>query len=198
MLHRIIRRYQICPANIEETTYMKAFPQFALLAAILFVLGAPVFADDLPLPLQAILSVKVMEQDAKLTPAGGVVKIGIVGADAKSLAAQFDSLQAKGVTVKGASLSASALAAGWEASASDYNVIYILSGSAVAGAIKATRGAQVLSICGADGEASAAKGVAVGLALSDGKPKIFLNITAAMKEGQEFSAQMLTLATVVK
>jgi hypothetical protein len=182
---------------IQGELIMKKFSGALLLLVMSSVLGLPAFADDLPLALQAVLSVRVMEQDNKLTPSGGTVSIGIIGGDAQGLAAQFAQLNGKGVTVKGASITATPLSSGWESSASNYNVIYILSGSA-SSAIKATRAAQVLSISGTNGADNAAAGASVGLAMEDGKPKIYLNMTGVMAEAQEFSAQMLTLATVLK
>lgn len=153
----------------------------------------PALADDLPAPIQAALLTKVLEQDTKLS--GAEISITVVGN--KDVADQLEQLKAKGVKVKGADITVSS-AASVKGLSGKCNVLYLASAGDTAEAVKYAEANKILLASGKNAEDAVKAGAAIGFSLSEGKPKILLNPAAMVKQGQEFEAQLLTLATIVK
>lgn len=79
-------------------------------------------------------------------------------------------------------------------------VLYITKGNTqyLNDILKITKQLKVLTIIGDNPIYHVKKGVSIGLGTKKNRPKIFINLKSSVKEGCQFSGQLLSLAELVK
>jgi len=160
--------------------------------ALLLMMTGSIYSQDVPAMLQVRLILKILSMDNNIERFGGTIKIG-VSSDAALSAFQG----ASDMKVSAKSFSVSMMSS--PADIGQYGVVYIdknWAGNYSACAQKAAA-SKALMICNEE-EAIQGNLGAVAFKVVDGKPKIFINIDNAKKQGSDFPANFLKMAVLVK
>ncbi len=142
-----------------------------------------------PVSVQAAIFLKLLEFDKNIS-SGGSINVYVVGSSEFAAAMK----QAVGKAVGGATIGKVVEGAGLPADKP--SVIYIGTASALGEIQKYTTTNKILSISGLPELAS--KGVTLTVGISEGKPKIMLNLTASKDEGIDWNPAILKVAATVK
>lgn len=178
-----------------------------LAIALLFSLSLPLKAEEsAPFDVQAKIFAKAMEYDRKLLRHDAeIVRVAFLeGPGAAEVRAVLDALGPAGVTIAGKPVStvratytdAPSLVT-WLAE-SKCAALFIPQGmsSSLADILGACRAAQVGSLAGDASDVAA--GVAFGVAVEEGKPRMLVNLKQARAEGSDYTAQFLRLGRIVE
>jgi hypothetical protein len=161
------------------------------LLVLLSLFGAGFCGDveTAPVTIQAAIFLKLLAFDKNIS-AGGTITIYVAGS--ADFAAEMK--KAEGKTVGGATIGK--VVEGTGAPSEKPSVIYIGSESSLASLVAFTRGNKILSITG--NPDLVAKDVTLGVGVSEGKPKILLNLSASKEEGIDWNPAILKIAAAIK
>ncbi len=155
---------------------------------LLMLFAAVVYAEDkAPPEIQAALFVKLIGFDKTLS---GNISICVIGAP------EFAAEMKKGIgkdigSVKLASVSESAGLPSEKPS-----VVYLGDTSKLAEVIAYTRSNHILSMTGIPELVE--KGISLGIGVSEGKPKVMLNMTSSKEEGRDWNPAILKVAKTIQ
>ncbi len=187
-----------------------------ILAIVFFVLSiSGSFAKSLPPKVQALLLIKLLPYDRNIEQkiTENTINIGILYNpvetsslnEMKKIRSILEKLKPR-VKIKGATLKVYAIPF---AEIQDLHsilktrkikILYITKGleDFIGNIVKLTRKLKILSVTGYEVEKSVRRGITIGLGIKNRRPKIYVNLKSAIKEGCDFSSQFLALAEIVK
>jgi len=164
--------------------------------------------------IQAALTLKILLYDKNLDASirNSTVGVGICYKNTEKsktcldeMIVSFEKLKTKGLKIRDYDIKfypimlSSADALRNELVQNSVNVLFISCGiSDVRDIIAITQEQKILSVVGNFPGELVAKGVSIGLTIKNGKPSILLNLESSIKEGRGFSAQFLSLVSIVK
>jgi hypothetical protein len=166
--------------------------RFYISFLIIISFALSIFGEDIgtaPVSVQAAIFLKLLEFDKNIS-SGGSITVYVVGSSEFASAMK----QAEGKAVGGATIGK--IVEGTGLPAEKPSVVYIGSASMLSEIQKYTTSNKVLSITGLPDLAS--KGVTLTVGISEGKPKIMLNLTASKDEGIDWNPAILKVAATVK
>ncbi len=180
-----------------------------IIALTLFLASAVGAAQEVPSNLQAAIFYKVLAYDYNLTKQSGNDITIVVVTDNKS-AGQQDTISAGFQNISGQKLGSKTIKIvpisvsnpgklESQVTSAGGNIIYIAEGSAddvVSKVIQLAEKKQLSTLCGS--ERLTEKGIAIGLTVEGGKPKIVINLPASQRQGMKLSSKVLRLAKVLK
>jgi hypothetical protein len=152
----------------------------------------PIFSEDIgiaPIPVQAAVFLKLLEFDKNIS-SGGSITIYVVGSPDFAAAMK----KAEGKAVGAATIGK--VIEGPGVPSEKPSVIYIGSESVLSQLQTYTSANKVLSITGNPEFVS--KGVSLSVGISEGKPKIMLNLSASKDEGVDWNPAILKVAATIK
>lgn len=156
---------------------------------VVLVTSAPAATVEVPIKLQTALLKKVMSYDKTLQRAQGVevlvVYDGAPGVEHAEVARAFNDLSVSSRVVALADV---------ETSLGPTSVIYVNQGSVSVKEVSRRHG--VLTIGGHHSLVESGD-IVIGIALMDGKPRIFINRATLHESGHELSSKLLELATLI-
>jgi len=169
--------------------------------------ATPALASDVPVAIQSDLVVKLASYDKNMrTRAGDSVRTLIVvkGGDAESerFGAQFAAGMARAERIAGlphtetvlAYIDAKSLAMACRERRAAIVVIAAELGAEVEAIREALADSKILSVM--PSAAAVRRGIVLGFELEDGKPKLFLNLTQALRQGVAMSADVMKLMRI--
>jgi hypothetical protein len=180
-----------------------------LIAMMIFVFGSLANAQGVPNNLQAAIFYKVLAYDYNIqSQPGSDITIAVV-IDGKT-SGQKDAIEAGfkkiagqklgGKTVKIATINISNAGELDSMIASlGGDIIYVAEGSAdstIAKVIQIANQEKYATLCGS--EQLTQKGLAIGLTVEDGKPRIVINLPASRSQGMKLSSKVLRLAKILQ
>lgn len=142
-----------------------------------------------PVPIQAALFLKLLEFDKNIS-SGGSINIYVIGSS--EFAGEMK--KAEGKTVGAAKIGK--VIEGSDLPSEKPSVIYIGNASMLSKVQTYTTANKVLSITGIPDLTS--KGVTLAIGISEGKPKIMLNLSSSKDEGIDWNPAILKVAATVK
>lgn len=172
--------------------FLKKIIFCSTLSLLLGLTAQPTFSEDIgiaPIPIQAAIFLKLMEFDKNIS-SGGTITIYVVGSPDFAAAMK----KAEGKAVGAATIGK--VIEGTGVPTEKPSVIYIGSESVLSQLQTYTSTNKVLSITG--NPELVAKGVSMSVGISDGKPKIMLNLSASKDEGIDWNPAILKVATIIK
>ncbi|MDY6989918.1 MAG: YfiR family protein [Thermodesulfobacteriota bacterium] len=175
---------------------MRQRKPFALVVCLCLILAFcendSLFAQDIdeaPPKLQAALFVKLLAFNKGLA-SGGDISIYVVGSQA------FATAMKSGIGQRIGQGKISAVTTGDGLPTEKPEVIYVGNASMTDKVIEYTRANGIMSITGKPAQVK--KGVALGVGVREGKPKILLNLSASKAEGIDWNPALLKIATVFR
>ena len=177
-----------------------------LVTLTIFFISLVCYGQGVPSNLQAAIFYKVLAYDYNIqTKSGDEITIYVV-IDNKTTG-QRDAIEAgfkkiagqklAGKTIKLAVITAGELDDAIVSSSGE--IIYVPDGatdSTVTKVLQIARNNKHATLCGNEGLAE--RGVAIGLTVEGGKPKIVINLPASQAQGMKLSSKVLRLAKVIK
>ncbi|MCU0822128.1 MAG: YfiR/HmsC family protein [Spirochaetes bacterium] len=163
-----------------------------LIVIAILLMTVNIYAQEVPAALQVRLILKILSMDNNLERFGGTIKIGV---SSESFLSAFQG--ATDMKVSGKSFSVSMMSSPGDIG--NYGVVCVdknWAGNYGAASQKAAASKALMFV----NEESAIEGNlgAITFKVVDGKPKIFINIDTAKKQGSDFPANFLKMAVLVK
>lgn len=152
----------------------------------------PTFSEEIstaPVAIQAAIFLKLLEFDKNISGSGAIT-ICVVGSPEFAAAMK----KAEGKTVGSATIGK--VFEGTGTPTEKPSVIYIGSESVLSQLQTYTKANKILSITGTPD--FVAKGVSLAVGISEGKPKIMLNLSASKDEGIDWNPAILKVAAAIK
>jgi hypothetical protein len=182
-------------------------PYLVALSILLFSIVAG--AQGVPVNLQAAIFFKALAYDYNLQ-AKSVNELTIVVVTDSKSASQKSALAGGFSKISGQKLGSKTIKVTFvsvsgagdlepKVASEDGNIMYIAEGSsdAVLNKMIQIAGKQKIpTLCGS--EALVTKGIAIGLTVEDGKPKIIINLAASQKQGMKLSSKLLRISKIIK
>jgi len=145
--------------------------------------------DEAPAKLQAALFVKSLAFNKGLA-SGGDISIYVMGSP------EFATAMKSGIGKPVGQARISAVTTGEGLPTEKPEVIYVGNASMTNTVIEYTRANGIMSMTGQPDQVK--KGVALGVGVREGKPKILLNLSASKAEGIDWNPALLKIATVFR
>jgi hypothetical protein len=166
--------------------------KLVLVAIVLALLTVKVYSQDVPLPLQTKLMLKICSMDRNFTRFGDPVKIGV---SSENFLKELNATKGK-MTIKGKDFSAEIM--GSPDDISKYKIVYIgKNWESHYGVIAdKAKSSQSLVFCETENGVLSGGG-AVSFKVVGGKPKIVVNLENAKQQGSDFPANFLKVTVVV-
>jgi hypothetical protein len=190
---------------------MRLSPRSLVLSALLAIPSASVLAQDMDVPVgtQVSVLVKVIGFDRQLpvrAPTELVIGIAFQGGSRasrvakeearRSFAAERAGINGVPIRVESIDLDTEPLDAALRRLTPTFLYVTPLRAADIDAIVVATRAARVTTMTGVARYVS--RGLAIGVALHDGRPRILVNLEAARLEGADLASELLKLATIVK
>jgi hypothetical protein len=194
-------------ATIRSSIKYLQRPTLCLTFALVTTLGiAPSvgWSQSIPANLQAAIFFKVLSYDGNIPSKDGSAITIYVVTDSKTAGQKAAFLagfgKLKGQQIGGKTINISAVTAAEASNVANSNTILYVAAGSDDSTIKKVLAVAVAKKCATLGgsEALAQKGLAVGLSVEGGKPKIVINFPASQKQGMKLSSKVLRLAKVIK
>lgn len=158
----------------------------------MFFLSQPGFCEDFgtaPVSLQAALFLKLLAFDKNIS-SSGTVTVYVVGSP--EFASEMKNAEGKPI----GSATLGKVIEGPNVPSEKPSVIYIGSESSLAEILTYTKGNKILSITG--NPVLISKDVSLFVGVSEGKPKIMLNLSSSKDEGIDWNPAILKVAATIK
>ncbi len=182
---------------------------FLIAIAVSIAAGSTYSQAAIPAKLQAAIFMKVLSYDSNLkarSPSNVVIAIvtdAQTSGRKSDIQSGFEAIAGKSIQGKTVKITAIDFKSGdqlnKDVKAAGANILYVSKGAAEAtinAVIGLANSNSVPVLC--DAESLVRKGIAVGLTIESGKPKIVVNLKTAKQQGMKLSSKVLQLAKVIK